>query len=418
MNSFRVWFVSLFILVWLASCRQVGKTPEISSAPVGNQTPVLTAPSTPTRTATPTWVPPTVTPTWTPGITSTGFITAFPTITTTITAAGTLDLTPGAEITSTPGVSQTIAITATTILTKTWTFTDVLVTNSGAIRQVAWNQDGGQFAAATSVGLFLYSADLLEVERSFSIGESFQCVDFSLGEGLLVSGGLKGDIQWWVPDTGRYAGAFNGGLLGITSLAFPPQGDTMVSGSDDGTIRVWVPSQILDPAITEYEPLNVWHAPDRVTSVDINPNLQIAAAGSYQEVSIWNLGTGEPIQTLGELSGWVREIAISPNGGYLAVADSSNHLRLWSTGNWALTHDIPLDGFESITALDFSPNSLMIALGGKNGKVVVWNLANNTLHDPQTRYPYPVTDVAFHPQENILISSYRDGLVRLWSYQP
>jgi WD40 repeat protein len=357
-------------------------------------------------------------PIWTSTITSTGVITTVPTITTTIITAGTPDLTPGVEIISTPGVSLTLVTTTTTVLTKTWTFSDVLVTGSGAIHQVAWKQDGGQFAVATSAGLFLYNADLLEMERSFSVGETIQSVAFGLNEGLLVSGGLNGDIQWWFPDTGKFGGSFDGGLLGITSLVFPYQGDSLISGSDDGTVRVWVPSQILNPAITQYEPKNLWHAADRVTSVDINPNFQIAVAGSYKEVSIWNLQTGEPVQTLSEFEGWVREVAIRPNGGYFAVADSSDHLRLWNTGNWELTHDIPLEGFESISALEFSSNGMMIALGGKTGKVMLWNLENNTLSDPETQYPYPVTDVAFHPREPILISSYRDGLVRLWFYQP
>ena len=192
----------------------------------------------------------------------------------------------------------------------------------------------------------------------------------------------------------------------------------MASGSDDGTLRVWNPSLIKDPASTVVEPLNIWRASDRVTSVDVNQSVQLAAAGSNQQVSVWNLGTGELLQTLSALKGWIGDIAISPNGGVLAAADSSNHLRLWNTTSFSLTHDIPLAGFEAITALDFSPNGLMIALGGNNGKVVLWNLANNTLHDPEIQYPAPVTDIAFHPREHDLISSYNDGLIRLWSYQP
>jgi WD40 repeat protein len=400
MNSFWFKFLSFFVLVCLTACGQGGSATE--TPPVETQIPVRTEQRVPAQTATtlPTAIPTLEpTPSWTSTITSTGLITTVPTITTTIMAAGTPNLTPGVEITSTPVVSLTQVIITTTVLTKTWTFSDVQVTGSGSVRQVAWKQDGGQFAVATSAGLFLYNTDLLEMERSFNVGETVQSVAFGLDEDLLVSGGLKGDIQWWFPDTGKFGGSFEGGLLGITSLVFPYQIDSLISGSDDGTVRVWVASQILNPFITEYEPKNLWHAADRVTSVDINPNFQIAAAGSYKEVSIWNLQTGEPVQTF-------------------AVADSSNHLRLWNTGSWELTHDIPLDGFESISALDFSPNGMMIALGSKTGKVMLWNLENNTLSDPETQYPFPVTDVAFHPREPILISSYRDGLVRLWSYQP
>jgi WD40 repeat protein len=128
--------------------------------------------------------------------------------------------------------------------------------------------------------------------------------------------------------------------------------------------------------------------------------------------------TGELFKTLGDFEGWVRVTAFSPNGSYFAAVDSSNHLRLWETENWELAYDIPLDGFDSINALDFSPNGLMVALAGKNGRVVLWNLANNTLHDPETPYRHPVLDIAFHPRDRKLISIYSDGLLRLWSYQP
>jgi len=428
MNALRVKILSFFILVWLTACG-TGRSTLLPLTATGDYpTPPLDAQRTPdpTATSTLTKVPAALTATleptttWTPTITPTVVITTplTPTTTHTTMPGGLSQLTPGAEITSTTGISPTILITTTTILTKTWTFTDVLVTQSGNSRQLAWNQDGSLFAAATSVGLFLYNAETLEFARSFNVGEPVQAVAFSPVEGLLVSGSLKGDIQWWSPGTGRYGGTFKGGLLGVTSLSFSAQGETMASGNDDGTIRVWNPSQLLDPAITSYEPLHIWNAADRVTSVDINQNVQLAAAGSYQEVSIWDLGTGELLQTLGDFKGWVGDIAISPSGGYLAVADSSNHLRLLETGNWELAYDIPLEGFDSITALDFSPNGLMVALGGKNGKVVLWNLASNTLQDPETRYDHPVTDIAFHPRERNLISSYRDGLLRLWSYQP
>ncbi len=424
MNTFRVNFVSLLILFCLVACGRVGSVPDKASISIVSQTPVLTGQSTLTRTATPSRVMATATPTlestptWTPTITATILITATPTITTTISAVGTPDLTPGVEITSTPGVNQTMAITTTTILTKTWTFTDVLITQSGTIRQIALKQDGGLFAAATSIGLFLINAQTLAIERSFNIGEPVQSVAFSPEEDMLVSSNLKGDIQWWFPDTGRYAGTLMGGLLGVNDFSFSAQEEVLVSGSDDGSIRVWNPSQLLDPAINEYEPLNIWRAADRVTSVDVNWVVQMAVAGSYQSVSIWNLGTGELLQALSDFKGWIRDIAFSPDGRILAVVDSSNRLRLWNTVNWILTHDVPLSVFDSITALDYNPNGTMLALGGKNGRIVLWNVSSNTLSDPVTTYAYSVTDVIFHPVKNHLISSYSDGTMRLWSYQP
>jgi WD40 repeat protein len=427
MNSLRVKFSFIFILVWLVACRSNGSTQQSPAATGELLSPVLNGQNTPDQveTSTQTEIQPTHTPTinpedrWTPTITSTGFITTpiVPTTTAALTPGELTATTTVPALTLTPGITQSMVITTTTLLTNTWTYTDVLVTTSGAIRQIAWKQDGALFAVATSVGMFLYNAETLEIERSINIGETVQSVAFSPVENLLAAGSLKGDIQWWFPDTGRYAGSFKGGRLGVNSLSFSAQEDVMASGSDDGTIRVWNPSQLLDPGIVEYQPLNTWQAVDRITSVNINQDAQLAAAGSYQTVSVWDLGTGELLQTLDDFKGWVRDIAFSPDGGALAVADSSNRLRLWETASWKLTHDIPLEVFDSITGIDFNRDGMRLALGGKNGRVLLWNVPSNALFDPVTTYSYPVTDIRFHPYENSLISSHSDGTLRLWSFQ-
>jgi WD40 repeat protein len=295
--------------------------------------------------------------------------------------------------------------------------TDVLVTRSGMISAVAWNPDGSNFAAATSVGLFLYNGISLELDRSFNVGESYRSVLFSPDDGLLVSGGLKGDIQWVAPDTGKYITTIEGHLLGITDLAFPKQSGYLISGSDDGTVRSWNPTQVSVPAITEYSPINIWRAHDRVTSVDINQNFQFVVAGSYQTWFVWDLITGESIFELDGFRGWINDLSLSPGGEILAVADRSNQIRLWETASWNLTHDVQLKQVDQITALDFSPDGWTLALGGKNGTVLVWDVRANTLYKTVENYPHAVTDIEFHPNGDGLIISYDNGLLRLWSNQ-
>jgi WD40 repeat protein len=345
-------------------------------------------------------------PTWTPApvLTTTAEITPVP---------ETVPITPTVAITATPGISQTITISIASVITKTWTFTDVAVIRSGKAYQSAWNNDGTSFAVATSVGLFLYDTDTLEALRSFNVGESVQSVAFSPDEGLLVSGGLNGDIQWSIPETGKYLATFKGHQFGITDLAFSSHSYYLVSGSDDGTVRAWSPSVVFNQALTENTPLNVWRTVDRVTSVAMD--LQVVVAGSYQIVELWDINTGESILSLGGLTGWVNDVTLSPSGRTLAVADSSNHVRLWDTTTWELTHNVQLEQYDQITSLDFSPDSMLLALGGKNGTVLLWDTSTNTIFDPLERYPHSVMELKFHPSGVFLMACYENGLLRLWS---
>jgi len=338
-------------------------------------------------------------------ITTTAIITVTPII---------LPLRPTLEITATPTISSTVVTSLTSIITTTWTYTDVVVTRGGMINSVAWNPEGSNFAVATSVGLFLYDGISLETDRIFNVGESNQSVLFSPEDGLLVSGGLKGDIQWIAPDTGKYITTIEGHLFGITDLAFPKRSGYLISGSDDGTVRSWNPAQITDSTLTEHSPVNIWRALDRVTSVDINQKFQIVVAGSYQTWYVWDLITGESIFELGGFMGWISDLSINPGGEILAMADGSNHIRVWETSNWELTHDVQLIQVDQITALDFSPDGWTLGIGGNDGTVLMWDVRTNTLYETVEPYPYTVTDIKFHPNDDSLIISYDNGLLRLW----
>lgn len=352
------------------------------------------------------------TPTWTPVITSTVALSSTPTVALNVT------ITPTVPITSTPSVSETITTSTTSVLTETLVYTDVQVISSRTIHQIAWDRDGDVFGVATSVGLFLYVADTLEVTRTLNVDESVLSVAFSPTGEMVVTGGLNGSMQWWEADTGKFTTAFKGHRLGITDLAFTSGNQYFVTGSDDGTVRLWVPADLLNPDINDPVPVNTWRLIDRVTSVDLNQQAQMVAAGSYQTVSVWDIGTGELVQTLEEFMGRISGLTMSPDGRYLAVADSSNHLRVWRTGDWIPTHDIQITQIDLITAIGFSHDGMLVAMGGENGAVVVWDMGANTLYEPGKRYSSGVSAVAFHPDDRILVSIFQDGLLRIWSLQP
>jgi WD40 repeat protein len=102
----------------------------------------------------------------------------------------------------------------------------------------------------------------------------------------------------------------------------------------------------------------------------------------------------------------------------LAVIDSTSTLQLWETTNWNPTHQIPLPELDALRAIDFSPDSRFLALGGKNGRVVLWNLEANTITELVDGLPQPLVDLQFNPTADALLACYQDGTLRLWLQQP
>jgi WD40 repeat protein len=90
---------------------------------------------------------------------------------------------------------------------------------------------------------------------------------------------------------------------------------------------------------------------------------------------------------------------------------------MWSTGDWRLTHNIPMDRCNQITALDFGPDDFQVALGCKNGAVMLFNGDENMLSVLENVHPAAVTDVFYHPNGNLLLTGYQDGKLRVWSLE-
>ncbi|MBU0510301.1 MAG: hypothetical protein KKD28_02370 [Chloroflexi bacterium] len=435
MKTSKVWLT--LIIIVLTACRAGGYVPHgiEGSLRLGTATPGISlyldewatesytimlplvakgGASTPASTPTPA---PAVTSTLTatPALTVTPEITATagvisPTITPTIT------ITSSPAITSTPALSETVVITTTTSQTSTLVFTEVVVLQNGTINQVAWSPDGEMFAAATSVGIYLYDAKTLEITRRFDVGEPVNSVTFSPNKGLLVSGGLNADIRWRDPNNGQFLGTFDGHLLGVTDLALPAPGNILASGSDDGTVRVWGTANIIASGSGAGEVLHILRdAANRVTSIDISRDGQVLSAGSFQKVCLWDPTSGELLDTIAGLTGWVNDVALSPDGRILAVADSNSRIQLWDTSTGKQTHNIPIEQTGQILALAFSPDGGMLALGCQDGSVLLWDVAGNSLKVPTEKHEYAVTSLMFSPGGSILLTGSVDGTVGVWS---
>ncbi|MDJ0782266.1 MAG: WD40 repeat domain-containing protein, partial [Desulfosarcinaceae bacterium] len=122
--------------------------------------------------------------------------------------------------------------------------------------------------------------------------------------------------RWFSPSSDHRVGA-------VRAVSFSPDGRTLVSGSEDNTVRLW------DAATGEALQELKGHT-GYVWSVSFSPDGQIIASGSADKtMRIWDAATGEAVLEIKGHTGSVRSVSFSPDGQTLVSGSEDNTVRLW-----------------------------------------------------------------------------------------
>ncbi|KAF5831268.1 WD40-repeat-containing domain protein [Dunaliella salina] len=139
----------------------------------------------------------------------------------------------------------------------------------------------------------------------------------------------------------------------VNSVAFTPDGASLVSGSDDNTLKLWDVTSGCCTATLE------GHS-NRVYSVAVSVDGRTAASGSQDmSVKLWDLGNQRCRATLTGHTKWVKCVAFSPDGATGASGSGDYTIRLWdaSTGK----HKATLKGGDVVYGLAFSADGTRLA---------------------------------------------------------
>lgn len=151
-----------------------------------------------------------------------------------------------------------------------------------------------------------------------------------------------------------------------------------------------------------------------ILSVAFSPDDRLlAAAGTSEDVHLWQLIDGQELFTLKGHKNWVLSLAFSPDSQLLASAGEDNSVKIWDvcSGNCILTLLGHTDYVHTVT---FNPDVQVLASGSVDRTIKLWDIQTgaclNTLHGHASW----IECVAFASTGKVLASSSGDTTIKLW----
>lgn len=211
-------------------------------------------------------------------------------------------------------------------------------------------------------------------------------------------------------------------LAGHTSAAsrvrFAPDGRTLISGSHDGTVRVWK---------TDFHAAARALPSDgsRITALEQRGRLLVSAAhgGSVRVWAVGDAGTGpiagEAPAEVGGHSGRT-VVALDRTPRLLATADeASPRVRVWPiTGTWILDRERPKatleTGGEGVRALALDGDGELLAALLLDGTLALWQLGERPSEMIRLRQTPQSTALAFSADGSVLASIVDPAKLAVW----
>lgn len=196
----------------------------------------------------------------------------------------------------------------------------------------------------------------------------------------------------------------------VWSIALSSNGKTLVSGSEDKTIKVWdFPSGKLRHTLTGHT--------DTVRSLAISGDGKTLASSSGDKtIALWNLQTGTLIRTLTGHTSTVWSVAISSDGKTLVSGSQDDTIKVWNLHTGQLRR-ILYGHLGSVFSVALSPDEKTFATAGSDRTIKVWDLQTGKLLRTLKGHLDSVRFVVFSQDGQQLASSSWDKTIKVWDLQ-
>lgn len=228
-------------------------------------------------------------------------------------------------------------------------------------------------------------------------------LSISPNQALLAIGQDNGEGAILNLSTGDQVLRFGGHQGAVTEIRFHSDNQQFFTSGVDSSVRSWKMPAAMAQAVGHEKPIGLlassssgqWHV----------------TASQDQTVRVWQ-ATGQAVRSLGKHAALPTALAVRPDDGQIASADSEGEIRLWNATNGAA--EATLWAPDTVTAMAYDRSDSTLLTGDSRGWVRRWQVPT-TPAVIASGHSQPVRSLVTTPDGKLMISGSQDQSVRVWN---
>ncbi|MGH0131581.1 UNVERIFIED_CONTAM: hypothetical protein FKN15_027666 [Acipenser sinensis] len=191
----------------------------------------------------------------------------------------------------------------------------------------------------------------------------------------------------------------------VLHCQFTPDGQTLITCSEDTTVRVWDWKSLECKVLKGHR--------ERVKRFRLLDSSRLMSWSFDGTVKVWNIVSGEMIQDYFCHQGAVLSCDVSPNGNTFSSVSADKSAKIWSFDSTSALHI--LNGHKDcVRSCRFSWDNQCLATGDDNGEIRIWRVFDGSLlhicarenkDSMESLHGGWVTDLHFSPDSKMLVST-------------